>query len=144
LSIVKDTFAIGPSGPGQGYSGYQKFYTIQYRSTFTNQTFEEDLIGYLIRKGHGNGGFVLLTSKSIGDKNLNAEIIDILDSLTIESKTYKEVIKMKILADQYISQNYYLYYTDSIGLIKKELVVNNVVSETWNLSAFNTILLEPQ
>ncbi len=42
------------------------------------------------------------------------------------------------------SQTYYLYYTDTIGLIKKELIVNNVIAETWNLTSYNTILLEPQ
>jgi hypothetical protein len=97
----------------------------------------------VISQGLYSGGFVLLSSKKIGDISQNAEILDVLDSLTIENRTYKTVVKMKVSQDEYIAQNYQLYYVDSIGVIKKEIMDNGTVRETWNLLRFRTNLLAP-
>jgi hypothetical protein len=140
-SISKDTFIIGPFGPGQGNQGDEEYYNIQYLSFPANNTYDEQLLGYVISRGLYSGGFVLLSSKKIGDKSQNAEILDVMDSLTIEHKTYKTVVKMKVSQDEYIDQNYQLYYVDSIGVIKKEITGNGTVTETWNLLRFRTKLL---
>lgn len=140
-SITKNTFIVGPMGPGQGDQGDEEYYNIQYKSFPANNVYDEQLLGYVISRGLYHGGCVLLSSKKIGDKGLNAEILDVLDSLTIENKTYKTVVKMKVNQDQYIDQNYQLYYVDSIGVIKKEIMSNAIVTETWNLLSFRTKLL---
>jgi hypothetical protein len=140
-SITKNTFIVGPMGPGQGDQGDEEYYNIQYKSFPANNVYNEQLLGYVISRGLYNGGCVFLSSKKIGDKGLNAEILDVLDSLTIENKTYKTVVKMKVNQDKYIDQNYQLYYVDSIGVIKKEIMNNGTVTETLNLVRFRTILL---
>ena len=142
-SITKNTFIVGPMGPGQGDQGDEEYYNILYMSFPANNVYDEQLLGYVISRGLYSGGFVLLSDKKIGDKSLNAEILDVLDSLTIENKTYKTVVKMKVNQDEYIDQNYQLYYVDSIGVIKKEIMNNGTVTETWNLLRFRTKLLAP-
>jgi hypothetical protein len=142
-SITKNTFIVGPMGPGQGDQGDEEYYNIQYMSFPANNVYNEQLLGYVISRGLFSGGFVLLSSKKIGDKSQNAEILDVLDSLTIENKTYFTVVKMKVSQDEYVDQNYLLYYVDSIGVIKKEIMDNGTVTETWNLLRFMTKLLAP-
>jgi hypothetical protein len=142
-SITKNTFIVGPMGPGQGDQGDEEYYSIHYQCFPANNTYDEQLLGYVISQGLYSGGFVLLSSKKIGDISQNAEILDVLDSLTIENRTYKTVVKMKVSQDEYIAQNYQLYYVDSIGVIKKEIMDNGTVRETWNLLRFRTNLLAP-
>jgi len=142
-SIIKSTFIVGPTSPGQGDQGDEKYYNIRYLSFPANNSYDEQLLGYVISRGLYSGGFILLSSKKIGDKSQNAEVLDVLDSLTIENKTYKTVVKMKVNKDYYVDQNYQLYYVDSIGLIKKEIMDNDTVTETWNLLRFKTKLLAP-
>jgi hypothetical protein len=142
-TITRDSFGILPSFPGQGLQGYEEFYTINYSSTLAG-SYNEQLLGYVISKGLYHGGFVFLSSKKIGDKSMNAELTDVIDSLTIENRTYKEVIRMKISEDQYFIGNYILYYADSVGLIRKEKIVNEAITESWNLIEFKTNLLRVQ
>ena len=140
-SISKNTFIVGPMGPGQGDQGDEEYYNIHYLSFPANNVYDEQLLGYVISRGLYYGGCVLLSSKKVGDKGLNAEILEVLDSLTVENKIYKTVVKMKVNQDKYIDQNYQLYYVDSIGVIKKEIMGNGTVTETWNLLRFRTKLL---
>jgi hypothetical protein len=140
-TITRDSFAVLPTSPGQGIQWYEEFYNIKYSSSLTG-SYDEQLLGYIISRGLYQGGYVFLSSKKIGDKSMNAELIDILDTLTIENKTYKGVVKMKILEDQYLTGNYNLYYVDSVGVIRKERTENEKITESWNLIEFKTDLFE--
>jgi len=142
-SITKDIFAVLPNHPGQGIQSYNEYYTTKYSSSLTD-SYEEQFLGYVISRGFYHGGFVFLSSKTIGDKSLNAEITDLLDTLTIENRTFKQVVKMKIIGDQYISDDFNLYYADSVGVIKKEKTKNGTIIETWNLIEFKTVLFQPE
>jgi hypothetical protein len=51
---------------------------------------------------------------------------------------------MKIIGDQYISDDFNLYYADSVGVIKKEKTKNGTIIETWNLIEFKTVLFQPE
>lgn len=138
-TISRDSFAAPPTHPGQGVQWYEEFYTVKYHSSLTGK-FEEQLFGNVISRGLYHGGVVFLASKKVGDKTMNAEVIDVLDTLTIEKRTYKQVVKMKILEDLYLAGNFNLYFADSVGLIKKERTVNDEITETWNLIEFKTDL----
>jgi len=141
-SISRDSFQIGPSVPGQGPSGYQEVYTINYTTFPDLITSKEELLGYVITKGHTAGGYTLLSSKTKGDSSLNAKISDILDTLTIENQTYYNVVKMEISADRYIFNDYNYYYVDSIGVVKKEMIVDDSITDTWSLIRTNSALLD--
>ncbi|MGE5447550.1 MAG: hypothetical protein ACM3PR_04255 [Bacteroidales bacterium] len=135
-SIEKDTLYI------TGNVRYYEYYRIHYHSSLENSFYDEQLIGYVISRGLNEGGFLLLSSKKKGDKSKNAEITDIFDELKIEDKTYKNVVKMKVLKDQFIKDNYFLYYVDNVGIVRKEKVVDNKVTETWNLIKDKVSLLK--
>jgi hypothetical protein len=132
-NISKSTFLMSPSAPGEGPQGDVEYFNINYFSFLNNESYDEQLLGYVISRGLYNGGFTLLSSKKIGDKSLNAEIINVFDSLKIEGNTYKKVVKMKITKDSYIDNNYNFYYVDSIGVIRKETTINDSIIKTWNL-----------
>jgi hypothetical protein len=141
ISISRDYFYVPPSTPGQGIRAYEEFYTIRYSSSLTG-FYDEQLFGYVISRGLYNGGFVFLSGKTIGDKRMNAELTDVIDTLTVEHKMYKQVTKMKIKSDQYIVGNFNLYYADSVGIVRKEKTENDSITETWNLIEFNTALVK--
>lgn len=137
-SIEKDTLYI------PGNVRYYEYYRIRYNSSYQNQQFEDQLIGYVISRGMNNGGFMLLSSNKKGDKSKNAEIIDIMEEMKMEDRTYKQVVKMKVLKDQYINDSYFLYYADNVGIIRKEKLVNDTIRETWNLKKYKVSLLKPE
>lgn len=131
-SITKNTFYFK--------GGDAEYFHINYKSYPTNSTYQEELIGYVISRGNSSSGYTLLSSKQKGDKSQNAEITDVLDSLIVEGKTYHTVVKMKIKKDYNIPNNYNFYYVDSVGIIKKETTVNDLVIDTWNLLRYKTVM----
>jgi len=135
-SFEKDT--LYPSGNVR----YYEYYHIRYHSSYSNSSYEENLIGYVISRSTFDGGYLFLSNKKKSDKSLNAEIIGIIDEMKIGDKTFRQVTKMKILKDQYILDNYYLYYVNNIGLIKKEKEVNKTIVETWEISNYKINLFK--
>jgi len=141
-SIKRDTLEIGPIVPGQGPQGDEEIYRISYVSSLTNTSFEEQLLGSVITRGEFSGGMIYISSKKVGDESSTVKIINVFDTLTVETKKYKNVVKVKVTKDVFIDKNYFLYYVDSIGIVKKEILTNDNVSETWNLLRSNIKLLK--
>lgn len=145
-SIEKDTLYI--TGNVRYYEYYRIKYhslvkdTIKDHSSAKDTLYEEQLMGYVISRGLNNGGFMLLSSKKKGEKNMNAEIIDVMEEMKLGNRTYKQVVKMKVSKDQYISDSYFLYYVDNVGIIRKEKLVNDTIRETWNLNRYKVSLLK--
>jgi hypothetical protein len=137
-SITRDT--LYPAGEARSY----EYYTIKYFSSLTDSVPDEQLIGYVISRGLNSGGFLLLSSKKKGDKSMNAEIVNVSEEMKVENVVYKQVVKMKVLKDQYINDNYFFYYVDRVGIIKKEKVVNDTIRETWNLKRYTTRMFKVQ
>lgn len=112
-------------------------YSITYYSSYLNAEYTEHLKNVSIAK---YGGWmyedVLLC---ISCPEGNAKII--FDTLVIENNPYYNVSKNKVSENQYITGNYYLYYTPNIGLVKKEILENDLVIRTWNLKSYNVSLL---
>lgn len=138
-SISKYVVPLGAGGPGQGSPGDLEYFGISYYNHTANYAYSEQLLGYVIARGF-YGGYTLLSNKNIGEKNENAEISDVLDSLTVEGNTYYNVVKMKITKDSYIDNNYNFYYVDNIGIIKKETTSNDSIINTSNLLRYNTVM----
>ena len=75
---------------------------------------------------------------------MTQEVVDIaysfslvIDVLNVEGNEYKDVVKMRI-RHRYDSS--YLYYADGVGLIKKQKIIRDTITETSNLLRYNTIL----
>ena len=140
-NIELDTLIHYPSTPGEGPAGGEQFHEITYISSVYG-THSEQLVNDVISRGNVYGGYVYLTSQTIGYEHLNAKISDIYSSLIINGINYRNVVKMEVEKDNYLAQSMNIYYADSIGVIKRELIENNNISETWNLLRFNVNLLE--
>jgi len=137
-SIEKDTLYVPDN------VRYYEYYNIRYHNSFEDTIYNEQLLGYVISRGLNNGGFVLLSSKKQDDKSMNATIVSVTDEMKVENVTYKQVVKMKVDKDQFIKDNYFLYYVDKVGVIRKEKVVNDTIRETWNLKNHTIQLLKVQ
>ena len=138
-SVTKDTVSLSPLGPGQGARGEEEYYNINYWSS-VNGSYDEQLVGYVISKGLVSGGYLYLSSHKIGDESLNAKLTAIYDTLTIEDNLYRNVVKMEDSKDLYLSTDMNLYYVDSVGLVKKEIISNDTIVETWNLIRYSVSL----
>jgi hypothetical protein len=134
-----DTFYIGPGGSGQGPIGEEQYFNLTYKSDVSG-IYEEQLIAYFISRGLVYGGCVYISSQSIGDTWSNAQISAIFDSLIINNRTYRNVVKMKLVQDKYLDTDMNLYYSDSIGIVKKEIIEDSMIVGTWNLLRYNTQL----
>lgn len=124
---------------GQGNSIVNQEYKISYTSSLAG-TYSEYLVGYIISRGSVSGGYIYLSSYQIGDVGANARIENIFDSLAIKETTFYNVVMMKITKDNYIETDMHLYYADSIGVIKKEILDGEQIIETWDLMSYNSIL----
>jgi hypothetical protein len=142
-SISRDTLNIPPSVPHQSSTNSEEFFGLNYYSILSG-SYQEQLIGYVISKGYYKGGFLLLSSKRPRDKSENAEIVNVFDTLTIAGNLFKEVVKMKITKDEYVNANYNLYYVDSIGVIRKEIINNDSQIQVWNLLRYKTVMYKYQ
>jgi hypothetical protein len=141
--IIKDTLEIGSSMPGQGVTGYAEYYSVEYLSSQFGKYYEQ-LVGYLISQGFIYGGYLYLSSHEKGDSSWNAKISEIYDTLIVGENIYLKVVKMEIQADGYVPTDMNLYYLDSVGIVKKEIVSDNKITETWNLIRYNTKLFQIQ
>ena len=132
--IVIDT--IGPFNIGKGYTSTYQVYNVKYLSSFYGP-YSEQYVGYVISRGSKDGSYVYLSSFQKGDSSLNAKIIAIHDSLSVNEISYRYVVEMEIKKDKYIENPMNLYYVNSIGLIKKEIKEDNVIKITWELLRYN-------
>lgn len=71
-----------------------------------------------------------------------AKVVDTLPSLTINGNFFTDVTKVKITASEQslhvFDNDTYLYFTDSIGLIRKETETSSGF-ETWSIKTWNII-----
>ena len=140
-SISKDIFLLMPTAPGQGVSGDEEYFTINYTSFPSNTNYSEEIVGSIISRGHAQGGVTYISSNNVGETIYNAQIEDVIDSLIVEGHPYHHVVKMRIQSDNFISANYNFYYVDSIGIIRKETRIGESIAESWNLVRYEVSIL---
>ena len=121
---------------GQLQLGYIENYKFHYLSTRDGQYWDQ-YIGYVIvRNGidWANGEYIYLSSYQIGDSSDEAQIDTIFDSYNVSNTTYRNVIKMRIdNFDFEFGEDWYYYFVDSVGIIRKEKINDEPNNETWNL-----------
>ena len=124
---------------GNGFSQHVEIYILDYVSTaFGN--YSDTYKGYVITRGVNSSCFVYLSSFKIGDSNLNARITDIHDTLIISGLTFFRVVEMEISSNcNYLASDMRLFYSDSVGVIKKIQFDNMNDSTTWELVDYETI-----
>jgi hypothetical protein len=138
--IQRDTFIIGPSVPGQGPRGELEYFDTKYYSSYQASSYSEKLMTYVISRSLDHAAYIFLSGKGKGYSLENAKIVDVIDSIIIENAIYRNVTKMKITKSYYINGNFYFYYADSIGVVKRETITNDTVIQTWNLLRHNVTM----
>ena len=152
-SAVTDTITVTGTDSGfcwspppvHGSQGVKKdFYTVKLKSSVTSGGFNYYLNSVGIRMNGGGsfcelGQFIYSVTGHGGD---GLTTLDTLSSLTVNGHTFTHVTKVKITAsEQYqhvFDTDTYLYFTDSIGLIRKEIETTSGI-ETWSIKTWNII-----
>jgi hypothetical protein len=144
-SIRHDFIYSTPSGPGMGSPGKSEFYRMNLNDfmTFDNYT---DFIWYGIIARNGNesptfGQPILIPSDNIGYHDCGTYVWDTINSINILGNTFSKVREMKVVSSEQLinafSYDTYLFYSDSIGLIKKIVDKGNGNIESWSLKRWN-------
>ncbi len=141
-SIIKDVYLYPVTGPGQGHPGDEEYFYISCL-TYPANTVSYDVlmlseIGTTAPLWYGPIKYI--STKNIGSTFQNAKIENIIDSLSVEGEMYYNVIKMQSLPNLSSTITNYYYYVDNIGVIKKETLTGTILTGTWNLLRYNTII----
>ena len=134
-------YAIGPGGncPDGTLIYFYKIY-------FSSDEFGESMwyVGFSeISLFLGYADVLYFTNFINGYQYHNATMEGTLDTLTVNGKLYKDVVKMKIEKDWSIEDDMILYWVDSIGIVRKEIKMNNTIVETWDLQSYDVNLYIP-
>ncbi len=144
-SIQHDYFWTAPSLPGTGSHTKMEYYKINLHDNLTSINFNDFIFSSLITR-NGNeslkfGQPILLNKYSVGYKLYGTQVIDSSVTLNMFGVSFIGVEKMKIIfAEQSqieFSNDTYLYFKDSIGLIKKVIDFGNGNYESWSLKRWN-------
>lgn len=137
-----DSNWVWTSPPVHGNSGTKsEYYKINYKSCLSNVFYNDYLINMIIKRNGGGiygemGQPIYWANASVGESFNGLEVVAKNISLTLNT-TFDNVSKMKInKANQYqneFSYDTYLYFSNTVGVIKKENVIGANNIEAWSL-----------
>ncbi len=145
-STTHSFFSPYPSKGGPALS--VEYYKINLHDFFNSSDFDDFIFNsYINRNADANtasfGQPILFTNDTIGYSNCGAYLWDTLTTLNIYGNTFNKIKVMKVIADEqnyhYFSNDTYLYYSDSIGLIRKVIDLGSS-TESWSLKRWNVNL----
>jgi len=129
--------------PVHGQPGSKdEFYKINLKSFTTSLTYNDYLTHYYIKRNGGgaygqDGQPIFMADSDIGAVFNGMKIIAKFPTMTINSNIFKNVVETKITASQQYQPNFsndtYLYFCDSIGLIKKVTDFGGGNVESWSI-----------
>lgn len=135
--------------PVHGQSGEKdEFYKINLKSFATSQTYNDYLTNYYIkRNGSGeygqNGQPIFVVNSDTGEVFNGMKIIAKIPTMTISNNTFNNVVETKIIASQQyqpmFTKDTYLYFSDSIGIIKKVTDIGTGNFESWSIKRWKVI-----
>lgn len=124
-----------------------EYFEINLKSFFTNLSYNDYLtFNFIKRNGGGtygtNGQPIFIANSPVGSGFNGMEISSKLPTITINSHIFNNVDVVKITALNQIQMEFtndtYLYYSDSIGLIKKVTILSNNI-ESWSIKRWGVI-----
>lgn len=141
--LVKDTVTLLSVERGEAYlvpkqPAKEVFYVDFSSSQFPN--YSELYFSNIISRNWTSSGFIYCANLNVGESIQNAQMLERIDTLIINSQEYYDVVKMKITQDETIANDMYLYYCNYKGMIRKEMLSNDVVTEVWDLVESNVIM----
>lgn len=145
ISTENDFYWSPPSIQGQA-GGKSEYFQMNLKSFLTLDIYNDYLTNYYIKRNGGgdygeNGQPIYLANRDIGTEFNGMTIIAKYESLTINSNTFENIVETKITDSlQYqpmFDNNTYLYFSDSIGLIKKVTDLGNGNYDSWSIKKWN-------
>ncbi len=137
--------------PSHGEGGTKhEYYKINLKSFATSQTYNDYLTNYyIIRNGNEEseeaGQTIFSSFSDTGDSwhPAGMKIIAKFSTMTINDNIFNNVIETKITASEQKNQEFaydtYLYFTNTIGLIKKVTDLGNGSFESWSIKRWSVI-----
>lgn len=133
-----NTYTTMPSHPGQGDVSYIDYYSISYASS-AREDYGEALYGTVISRGFIYGGWVYGAYLDEGEKSGQLWYLDSIPEMRINQTIFNGVKKIQCRRDELLMENSVFYYVDSVGVVRKEIEVDDDV-EIWNLLRYNVSL----
>lgn len=155
-SIVVDSVSTGfittfPNPHGTGFSTEEEFFKMYLHAFGSSKYYNECLIQKKIIRNFGGdffhflGQLIYLSNSPVGTswQGQGMEITAKFLAMSVNSYNFNYVDEVKITAaNQYqpeFAYDTYLYYTDTIGLIKKETILGTGNIESWSIKRWNVI-----
>ncbi len=137
-----------PQVHGQVGGVQSEYYKINLKSFSYNTNYNYYILNNFIKMNGGgtwgqDGQPIYMANSIVGTTFSGMEIISNLNSININGVTFNNVTKIKITTANQIqpefSNDTYLYFVDTVGLIKKDIVlgINNI--ESWSIKNWKTI-----
>ena len=144
-STKQGFFTQPPMTPGTPTNIEIEYFKVNLHSYLTSSDYNDFLFERLItRNGNESPNFgqpIFLSKYSIGFKTYGAQVWDNIDSLSINGIFFYNVEEMKIIHDEQhqfvFSNDTYLYYQDSIGLVKKVIDLGSGNFDSWSLKRWH-------
>lgn len=121
---TRGTHFLRPTHPGQGSSGELEYFELQFGSTL-NGNYTEDIFSDLISENLYFDGFLYFGSKRVGDSRGNASLAEVHESFIVGTHTFSNVTEMHVSQDGSIPMQMHLFYADSVGLVRKDIIIPN-------------------
>ena len=140
-SIMHDYFWQPPSSPGSDNRTKIEYYKINLHDFLSSHDYDDFLFaGIITRNGNENptyGQPIFVSFGAIGSSLDGAYVWDTINSINIGGNVYTKVREMKIVSSEQIDHEFlhdtYLFYRDSIGIIKKVIDLGGGNKESWSL-----------
>lgn len=148
ISTEHDSYWCPP--PVHGAPGQKHEYYKITKENFSNSEIFNDFMDHSHIRRNGGGSFgelgqpIFMAGEEVGAGYNGMEIIDIIPKLVINGNTFTDVSQVKITATEQYQQEFeydtYLYFTDSIGIIKQEVMKDSENIESWSLKRWTVEL----
>ncbi len=132
-SIAREEMFVIPKQPKD------ETFILNYESTEFNN-YSERFLGAIITRNWVNEGWVYASNLGVGESYGGLTLIGTLDTLIVGSHEFYNVSQFKVQQGSYFSDDMHLFYCDSIGVIRKEILSGSSVVETWNLIEYNILM----
>jgi hypothetical protein len=114
-------------------------FILNFESTEFNN-YSERFMGAITTRNGIDEGWVYATNLGEGESYGGLTHVARLDTLLVENQEFYNVSQFRVEQGNYFSNDMYLFYSDSTGVIRKEVLSGGSVIETWNLTEYNTVM----
>lgn len=126
ISLTRQEVSVSPK------SLKDETFLFNYHSTLLNN-YTESALGAIITRDWTNDGWVYATNLGLGETSGGLSLIEKIDTLIVGNQEYHHVSKMQVQQGSFFLSSMYLYYADSVGVIRREVLSGNSIVDTWDL-----------